>query len=152
MNQAVSPSVKTEVVSNQPKDIVDFTHVEAQVLYTIYSVFPLSPMPATVTIRPTAVSIVHDLFGLSRNVKTISISDIFTVEVESGLFFATIKFQQKQAHLEEIDVEYVWKEDAYKLRRIVQGLMIVEAKDLEINAMKPTELVDYLEEIGGTKS
>lgn len=151
IDQALAPA-KSNIISNKPKNIVEFSQVESQMLYTVKSIFPFNPFPTTVSVRPTSISIVHSLFGLSENVMTISISDIFTVEVDSGFLFATIKFQQKQAHLQEIDVTYVWKAHAFKLRRIVQGLMIVENKNLEIPEMKPEQLIQYLEEIGGTKA
>lgn len=77
--------------------------------------------------------------------------DIFTVEVEAGIFFATLKIQQKQAFIPVVELPYFWKEPAFKARRIIQGLLVVQTKNLEIKDMKPQELLPYLEEIGSTQ-
>lgn len=151
MQEAIVPTiVKSPVISNKPKTIVDYTTQEARTLYTIKSVFPFDPFPTTITVQPSAISIVHDLFGLSKKVITVTMSDIFSVEVEAGIMFANLRFTQKQASLPVIEVPYFWKNDAFRARRILQGLIIVQNKDLEIPYMRSDEVLSYLEEIGSS--
>jgi hypothetical protein len=150
MTQVFNPAIKTAAISNTQKSIVEYAEQEARVLYRMQSVFPLDPFPTTLTIAPDTLSIVNNLFGLSQRVLTVNIDEIFTVEVEAGLFFADLKIQQKQATLPVVDLPFFWKAPAMKARRIIQGLLVVHAKQLEIHNMKPKELILYLEEIGST--
>ncbi len=142
--------IKAPAVSNTDKSIIDYAEKEAKVLYSFQTIFPLDPFPAKVSIQPSTISIVNDLFGISKKLITVSMDDVFTIEVESGIFFATLKIQQSQPILPIIEIPYIWKEQAMKARRIMQGLLIVRKKELEIHDMKPDELLPYLEEIGST--
>lgn len=151
MQQNANPSLKSPAISNKQKTIVEFSEKESRVLYRLGSLFPLDPFPTTVTIQPSTISIVHNLFGLSQNLMTVTMEDIFTVEVEAGLFFANLKIQQKQPLLPIVEITYLWKDQAMKARRIIQGLLVVQTKNLEIPDMTTAELIPYLEEIGSTQ-
>lgn len=144
------PNIKDAAISNTPKTILDYSAKEAKVLYQVSSIFPLDPFPTTISVQPSTISIVHNLFNISKNLMTINMDDVFTVEVEAGLFFATLKIQQKQATLPVIELPYFWKSNAMQARRIIQGLLIVKAKQLEIPNMKTNDVIPYLEEIGST--
>ena len=152
MTEVLNPAIKAPAISNTKKSIVDYAEQESRVLYRVHSVFPLDPFPTTLVIAPNTLSIVNNLFGLSQRVLTVNMDDIFTVEVEAGLFFADLKIQQKQATLPVVDLRFFWKDPAMKARRIIQGLLVVRSKQLEIYNMKPQELIPYLEEIGSTHS
>ena len=132
MTEVLNPAIKAPAISNTKKSIVDYAEQESRVLYRVHSVFPLDPFPTTLVI--------------------VNMDDIFTVEVEAGLFFADLKIQQKQATLPVVDLRFFWKDPAMKARRIIQGLLVVRSKQLEIYNMKPQELIPYLEEIGSTHS
>ena len=131
---------------------MDYSRKEVRVLYSLKSLFPLDPFPTTITIQPSTISIVHNLFGLSQNLMTVTMEDIFTVEVEAGLFFANLRIQQKQPLLPIVEITYLWKDQAMKARRIIQGLLVVQAKNLEIPDMKASEVIPFLEDIGSTQT
>lgn len=151
MEQYLNPAIKSATISNKPKTIMDYSKKEVRVLYSLKSLFPLDPFPTTITIQPSTISIVHNLFGLSQNLMTVTMEDIFTVEVEAGLFFANLRIQQKQPLTPLVEITYLWKDQAMKARRIIQGLLVVQTKNLEIPDMKASEVIPYLEDIGSTK-
>lgn len=150
MQEAFNPAIRAPVVSNTARTIVDYTEQEVKTLYKLRSIFPLDPFPTIITIQPDCISIVHSLFNLWKRLITIKMDDIFTVEVDSGLFFADVRIQQKQALTPIVELQYFWKQHALKARRIIQGLLVVQDKNLKIKDLRADELINYLEEIGST--
>lgn len=140
------------VVTNTSKNIADFTQQDSKVLYQLKSVFPFDPFPMTITIEPTIIHIVDQAFFFSHQVISLSMKDILTIEVDTGLLFATIKIQQALPIMPALEYKMFWKAEALKARRIIQGLILVGKQDLEISDMPIPELNHYLEKMGSTQT
>lgn len=140
------------IVSNVNKNVAQFTQRDSKVLYQLKSVFPFDPFPMTLTIEPTVIHVVDQSFFFSHAILTLSIRDLLTVELDTGLFFATLKFQQAPPIQPALEYNLFWKSQALKARRIIQGLIIVNKEKLEIPDMPIPELNEYLEKMGSTQT
>lgn len=140
------------IVTNTSKNVAEFTQRDSKVLYQLKSVFPFDPFPMTLTIEPTVIHVVDQSFFFSHAILSLSIKDLLTVELDTGIIFATLKFQQAPPIQPALEYNTFWKSQALKARRIIQGLVIVNKEGLQIPDMPIPELNQYLEKMGSTQT
>lgn len=134
----VIPSLK-EVVENNN-----------MVLFQLKSVFPFDFFPASITIDLQKISIVDQLFFFSKQVISIPISEIFVVECDTNLFFATLRIRDKRYELSPLEISFLHKEEARKARRIIQGLIAVNDQNLNMGGLSLDEIKENVEKLGST--
>jgi hypothetical protein len=127
-------------------DVVSTAH---QPLFKTTTVFPFTLFPDTVTIDRSKLTITHrEFFGVA-DVISIKIEDILNVIPHVGPFFGSI-----DVHTRYFDphkpyrVTYLWRGDALKIERIMQGYSIAMAKDIDCSALGNKELATMLDKLG----
>jgi hypothetical protein len=125
-----------------------------RVLFEANTVFPFDFFPDKIRIDENKVDMVYRHFFFEKHVVSILIGDINTVVLSSGVFFATIHIQLNKPKPAETDIylgepiNYLWKKDAIKIRRIILGLVAVHQQKIDLSKV-PTENLAYkIEEIG----
>lgn len=138
---------KGTTVAPTLKEVADKNTV---VLTSIETIFPFEFFPATITVDLQKVNIVNSLFFFSKQRVSIPISEIFIVECDTNLFFGTLRIKDKRFDQEPISIQFLPKEQAKEVHRIIQGLMAVYDQKLSIEGMSTEEIKVSVEKIGSS--
>ena len=120
-----------------------------ETIMTATTVFPLTIFPDTVTIDRNKLNITHRVFFWTGEVINIKIEDILNVTARVGPFIGSI-----QIHTRYFDphkpytVNFLWRKDALKIDRIMQGCSIAKAEGIDLSALDTKELAQRLDELG----
>ncbi|PIZ65085.1 hypothetical protein CO051_05735 [Candidatus Roizmanbacteria bacterium CG_4_9_14_0_2_um_filter_39_13] len=117
----------------------------------IKTVFPFDFFQDEVIVDTTKVSIHIHYFFYSKEVRSVQFKDIFSVIVQQGVFFASLELVDKFFSEQPIIVRHLWKKDAIKARRIIQGMIIAQKQSIDIRTIPVKELVSKLETIGESR-
>ncbi|HSX32360.1 MAG TPA: hypothetical protein VLF43_03795, partial [Candidatus Saccharimonadales bacterium] len=106
------------------------------------TVFPFTLFPDFVAVDRAQVTISHRAFWQVSEVISVRIEDILNVTANIGPFFGSIKiatrFFNEQA--KPYEVHYLWRADALKLKRILQGYVIAARQQINCDALSTTQL------------
>jgi hypothetical protein len=144
-----NPSAKEHAV--QLTKLNDLMSDVEQILFNASSVFPFSVFPTQIVIEKTKINVKHQLFFGSSQVKSILISEIADVEVSTNIFLATIKITTLLPQEPPIFITNFRKQDALKLQRIIQGLMVGMHEQIDISQIPVHELSHRIEQLGNIK-
>ena len=127
-------------------DVVAEAH---EPLYKATTVFPFNFFPDTVTIDRSKLSITHRVFFGVADVINIKIEDILNVIPHVGPVFGSIDVHTRYFDPHKpYKVTYLWRSDALKIERIMQGYSIAMAKDIDCSALGNKELATMLDKLG----
>lgn len=119
------------------------------VLVRVRTVFPLTLFPDAITIDRTKLTITHREFFKVGESLSLNIEDILNVTAGVGPFFGTIKLSSRFFHSDQpYIVEHLWRNDALKIKRILQGYIIAKQKEVDCSALSTKELTLLLDELG----
>ncbi len=139
-------------VSNKAlKQLDNLAHVSKQVILAIKTVFPFDFFQDELFVDVTKVSIHIHYFFYSKEVRSVEFKDIFNIIVQHGVFFASLEIVDKFFSAHPLVIRYLWKKDAIRARRIIQGMIIAQKQNIDIRAIPPNELVRKLETIGESR-
>ena len=101
-----------------------------EVLVQATTVFPFTLFPDTVVLDREKLTISHKVFFLTGDVMSIRIKDILNVTVDLGPFFGSVTIHTRFfSNVEKpYIVKYLNRNDALKLKRILQGYIIALQK------------------------
>ena len=121
-----------------------------EVLVTATTIFPFTLFPDTITVDRSKLTVAHRTFFMVGEVISIRIEDILNVTADVGPFFGSLKittrfFEDKQ---KPYNVNYLWRKDALKIKRVMQGYIIAAQKDIDCSALTTEELVTMLDQLG----
>lgn len=105
------------------------------VLFTTKSVFPFQFFPDRYIVQEKNFYIVRKTFFSTGWTEMLPIKDIASVRMYSGPFFASITILRKVLPLTSFELRDLWKKDAFKLKEILDGLIMKEAKLINIPQM-----------------
>jgi len=148
-NTALMPSrraAKKEKAEEKLSDVVGTSH---EILLNATTVFPLTLFPDTVTIDRTKLTITRRNFFATAEVVSIQIEDILNVTASVGPFFGSIQIHTRyfDPHKPYV-VDKLWRDDALKIDRIMQGYSIAIKENIDLSALDSKELTNKLDELG----
>jgi hypothetical protein len=123
-------------------------------LIEVTTVFPFDFFPDTIRIDENKIDIIYRNFYFVKHIVPILVEDIATVILSSGVFFASIHVQLNKPRPPERDpflsqpMNYFWKRDAIKVRRIILGLVVAKKEKIDLAKIPTVELIPKIEEIG----
>lgn len=144
-----NPIATVSRASNNKLDML--ARESARVIVDVKAVFPFNFFPDEVILDETKVSVHISYFFWSKEVRSIEYKDIFNVAVQQGLFFAKLEIVDRFFTQSPITINYLFKKDAHKIRRLIQGMMIAQKEQIDIHDMPLKELVAKLERIGRSR-
>lgn len=121
-----------------------------QVLFHCRSVFPFNFFPDEVVVDKNKVDLVYGYFFFSKEVISIMLEDIRTVEVTSGPFFASLKIDIVGFEINPEPVRYLSKSCALEVRKIVVGLTKAKREEIELTEIKNPKVRSRTKNIGET--
>ena len=120
-----------------------------EVLLTANTVFPFTLFPDTVTLDREKLTVSHRLFFRVAEVISIRIEDILNVTADMGPFFGSVKVSTRFFDARKpYNVNYLWRHDALRIKRVVQGYIIAMQKGIDCSALPVKELADMLDKLG----
>ena len=119
------------------------------VLVTATTVFPFSLFPDTATIDREKLSIAHRFFFRVAEVVSIRIEDILNVTADVGPFFGSLQIQTRFFDPDKpYTINYLWRSDALRLKRILQGYVIAIQKGIDCSGFAAKDLAQLLDDLG----
>lgn len=89
-----------------------------------------------------------EFFG-SGEIRSIAIKDIGEVIIDVSSYAAILKIIEKRAGPEAIlELKSIPRKDAFKARRILEGLIIADRLGLDLTKLEPEEVAKKAEELG----
>lgn len=119
-----------------------------QVLIAATTVWPLKPFPATITVDRVKVTVTTKVFFADKEVVSIQIEDILNVEVDIHLFLGALKLFTRFYNNEPVTIDYLRRDDAIAVKRVLQGYIIAIQKGIDCSAMDKNKLVPMLHKLG----
>jgi|SRR5688572_14072325 len=120
-----------------------------QTLFEATTVFPFTLFPDTVVIDREKLTVTHRVFFQVAEVMSIRIEDILNVTADVGPFFGSLKISTRFFNTKKpYKVNYLWRGDAMRIKRIMQGYIIARQKDIDCSAFSSKELADMLDKLG----
>lgn len=145
INDQKEGPTKQEIVTKKLEDLADKS---SDVLMRVSTVFPFTFFVNDIIVDPYKVNVVFREFFYSEHIHSIMVKDILDVVVETSLFFATVKIVDQGYTENSVNITYLKKEDALKLRKIIQGLVIAHRQAVDLSAIDPSQIKDKAEELG----
>lgn len=129
------------------KESARLTH---EVLVSATTVFPFTLFPDTITVDREKVTIVRRIFFGAATVRSIKLEDVLDITAGTGPIFGSLHIVSRGVNPEEgFSLKFMKREDALKVKRILQGCAILSAKeDVDLDAIETSELADMLERAG----
>jgi len=119
------------------------------VLIRAQTVFPLTLFPDTITVDRSKITITHRDFLKMGEVLSIRIEDVLNLTASVGPFFGSIKLATRFfAPNKPYTVDKLWRADALRIKRIVQGYLIARQRNIDCSALSAQELANTLDELG----
>jgi hypothetical protein len=128
------------------KKAVDGAH---EILLSATTVFPFTLFPDIITLDREKLTISHRFFFRIAEVTSIRIEDILNIVADVGPFFGSLKISTRFfAESEPHTVNYLWRHDALRFKRVVQGYIISRQKGIDCSSFSPRQLTDMLDKLG----
>jgi hypothetical protein len=145
--EAIKDTVKTSDASKEKFEAL--VEKSETPLYSISTIFPFQLFPKHIVVDLNKVSIVNNIFFFSKRRHSIFIEDVTDVYTDTNLFFAALSIVDRGFVENEIKIYYLRKDEAIKMRRIVQGLLVAHRQKVDLSKLEGTpQLVEKLESLG----
>lgn len=142
------PSKKLTKQQKEIKKLDKLVETSHELLAQATTVFPFTLFPDTVSIDRNKVNIQRRQFFMTGEVLSVAFEDISKVSSSVGPFFGSLSVAMAMKPDDEIVVKYLWRHDAIRLKRILQGYMIALKNEVDCNSLGKEELLDKLMELG----
>jgi len=103
----------------------------------------------TLTIDRAKLTVTKRMFFFTSEVMSIRIEDVLNVTASVGPFLGSIKVVSRVLNTEKpYTINYFWRDDALRLKRITQGYVIALQRGIDCSALKTEELAEMLDKLG----
>lgn len=109
--------------------------------------FPIDPFPNTINVEETRITLITRTFFFTSEVRSVDIKDISNVFINFSPLYAQIVIISKTFSQNNMRIDNLYKKEAIYLRRIVEGLRMFEAKDINTTSYSNEELIRKLEQL-----
>ncbi len=147
--------IKQEVSENKQKKALtsieklnDLVEESKKVLIKIQTANPFDLFPDQMIVDPFMIHVIHRQFFASEQLTTVPVKNVADITIETGWFFSTIRLINTYVHEEPIILKFVKREEALKLKRIIQGLRVCHEENIDLTTMDLKQAIDKVEELG----
>lgn len=119
-------------------------------LLKLCTVFPFKLFKDTIVIEQKSVIIEKKNFFLSSEIYPISIKDILSPVVSTGIFFATFHLELGPTGIHENPpvISFLKKNEAMRARRVIMALIICDKEGIDLTKMNKDEVLRKLDDVG----
>lgn len=130
------------------KELLETVAQANQVLVQVETIFPFTLFPDTVTIDREKMTIAKRQFFRMAQISSTQFVDIQSIEAIVGPFFGSLKITSKFFINNPRTVNFLKRDDAINIQRLVQGFIIAREKSIDLSSIEQDELVEKLTDIG----
>lgn len=110
---------------------------------------PVNMFPDTMVVDRTKITITKRTFFWSKSVISVRIEDVLNVGISTGPLFGSLTISSRVMNsTDHFEVNYFWRDDAVRLKHIIQGYMIAHHNNIDTKDLSREELIETLLEIG----
>lgn len=144
-----SADITKEEISEATQELKAAIHSSHQILASANTVFPMTLFPDTVTVDREKLTITTRGFFRVAEVMSTRVEDILNVTVNVGPLFGSLKVVSRIFSPDRpYEIHYLWRKDAMKLKRIMQGYVIARQKEIDVTPLSTEELSKMLDQLG----
>lgn len=153
-NEEKNVKVQVKKKTSLDKEVEKISIETEDMLFEASTVFPFDLFPNKVRIGQKQIMLLYKQFFSTIQVYNLLLTDILTPVVESSIFFATLKLELGPGGFQQDPppMKFLKKGDAFKARRIIMGLIILNRENIDLTNFSPKEIAEKAEEIGKIKS
>jgi len=119
------------------------------VLFKANTVFPFTLFPDTVIIDREKITFVTRYFFRVAKITGIPVRDLLSVEADIGPIFGSVRTASRFFITAPYSIKFLWRRDAIKLRRLLQGYIICNEQDIDCTKIERDRLIALLNDLGG---
>jgi len=152
-NSRDGPSYYKNMPPTLLKQLNELVH-ESQTVILNISAFPLFDIfPDRLIVDESKVNIIYRYFWGSETIDSVLIENISDVTIEAGLLLATLRITNSSNVRFPVimTISNLRKHDAFRARRIIQGLISAHKHGINLSQYSISEVKDYLEKLGEAK-
>ena len=139
-------TIEHDEAKKELKKAIEGSH---EVLATATTVFPLTLFPDTITVDREKVTIATRSFFKTAELMSTRVEDILNVTANVGPLFGSIKIVSRIFSPDRpYKIEHLWKEDALKIKRVLQGYVIALKNEIDVKPLNSKELAKMLNDLG----
>lgn len=113
--------------------------------------FPFDLFPDTITVEEGRVNVIIRNFFFSSQVYSVDLKNIANVIINTAPFFAQLVIVSKTFTENEIQVNNLWINDAIYVRRLIEGLRVLDSNQIDTSIYSKRDLIGKLEELSSTE-
>ncbi len=121
------------------------------VLLTISTVFPFTLFPDKLIITESKINLISQIFFFSKQIRSVLIKDIATVQAETSLLFGKLSIIDKNSKAPPTILTFLKNKDALEARRIIQGLILISRENVELTHLQSKNLTKTVSNLGSTR-
>jgi hypothetical protein len=114
--------------------------------------FPIDIFPDTINVEEGRITIITRDFFFTSQVHSVDIKDISNVFVNTMPFYASLEIVSRTFEDNEITIRALWRSEAILIRRLIEGMRVLEFKQIDTSNYTKEELVAKLKELSTTKT
>jgi hypothetical protein len=113
--------------------------------------FPIDLFPDTINVEEGRITVITRDFFFTSQVHSVDIKDISNVFINMMPFYASLEIVSRTFEDNEITIRALWKREAILARRLIEGMRVLESKQIDTSTYSKEALVAKLEELSTTK-
>jgi hypothetical protein len=126
------------------QELKEAVHESNDVLATAVS-FGL--FPDTLTLDRIQITVQRRLFLRLGDITSMRIEDVLNVVASVGPIFGRLQFFSRTASIEPCTINYLWRADALRMKRIAQGYVVAIQRGIDCKSLSTSELVKLLDQL-----
>ena len=135
--------------SQAKQELKQAIHDANEVLTCATTVFPIALFPDTLTVDRTKVTSSRRTFFRVAQVMSMRIEDVLQVTANVGPVFGSVRVTSRFFNDEHpFVIENFWREDALRLKRIIQGYVVALKNKIDCSQLSTKELSTMLDQLG----
>jgi len=119
-----------------------------ELLADVRSAFPFALFPDSINIDRRKITVIHRAFLGKSIVVSVPLADIHRVELSTGPFLGSLKIMAKFFDDKPVTVGFLKKGDAFLVKRLLDGFIIANERNIDCSSMPKNELVAMLTGLG----
>jgi hypothetical protein len=112
--------------------------------------FPIDWFPDTINIEETRINVIIRNFFFSSQVYSVDLKNISNVIINTAPFFAQPVIVSKTFAENEIRINNLWINQAIYVRRLIEGLRVLDSKQIDTSIYSKRDLITKLEALSST--
>ena len=135
-------------LADPPRTLEGIAVNSARTIYRLKTIFPFVLFRDEVIADEEKITVVIGLFFQSGFMRSIMLKDIANVSIDTSILFSSLTIIDRNFVQDPIHVRYLKKEEAFKMRRVVMGLIIADTNKVDLSNYNIQQMREYTEEIG----